>query len=144
MVKHTVLQASQYARISSRLQEMPPAAMRGVQLASRNRRPCGASSRSTLPRHSRASRIWRNGTHARPLNSAAGSQDSGGHEVHDFEGSWPDRQCSLSCAFLRHTVYSLQAAWDLTVTPARVPHLQPNVVGLRCAVAVHHKLQLER
>lgn len=58
-------------------QDMPPAAMSGVQLASRNRRPCCASSKSTLPRHSRASRMCRNGTHARPLNSALEKSGSG-------------------------------------------------------------------
>lgn len=46
--------------------------MSGVQLASKNRRPFSASSKSTLPRHIRASRMCRNGTHARPLNSAFG------------------------------------------------------------------------
>lgn len=106
MVEHAVLHAPKHSKSLSRLQEMPPAAMRGVQLASRNRRPCGASSRSTLPRHSRASRMWRNGTHARPLNSAAGRQDSSSREVHEFEGSCLDGQCSLSCAFLRHTVFT--------------------------------------
>lgn len=65
-------------------QEMPPAAMSGVQLASKNTRPpCAASSKSTVPRHRRASRMCRNGTLARPLKPAAalGVEASGSHAM---------------------------------------------------------------